>query len=171
MNTSVANTTVFFHIDFINKKIIGTKASFNKAGKGIGKEYEELARKVAAHPDFELEVKVPKHKSNKAKQTYDGLNFAFIEAYINTLENAADILNEYNKVKKFADDSKLKVYPMVKKWFLQKFSSEENPFDMAAAKEAISNHNLDRAVSSVAANEEARSEEIAENNLYAKAAA
>ena len=32
-----------FIIDFINKKIIGTKASFDKASKGSGAIYEELA--------------------------------------------------------------------------------------------------------------------------------
>ena len=45
-----------FIIDFINKKIIGTKASFDKASKGSGAIYEELATKVAKHPAFELVI-------------------------------------------------------------------------------------------------------------------
>ena len=46
-----------FIIDFAKKQIIGTKASFNKAGKGEGEIYTELATKMAAHPDFKLEIK------------------------------------------------------------------------------------------------------------------
>ena len=38
-----------FTIDFISKKIIGTQASFNKASKGTGEIYEELASKIAGH--------------------------------------------------------------------------------------------------------------------------
>ena len=34
---------VRFTVDFINQKIIGTKASFDKASKGFGPIYEELA--------------------------------------------------------------------------------------------------------------------------------
>ena len=56
--------TVRFTIDFFDQKIIGTKASFNKAAKGFGSEYEELAAKMAAHPNFELVVKEQKHKSS-----------------------------------------------------------------------------------------------------------
>ena len=81
MNTN-KNMNARFTIDFITKTITGTKASFNKAGKGFGAEYEELAAKLAAHPDFTLIVKEQKHKSTKAKRTYEGLDFDFMEAYI-----------------------------------------------------------------------------------------
>lgn len=55
MNTTSTMATISerFIIDFINKKIIGTKASFDKASKGSGAIYEELATKVAKHPAFE----------------------------------------------------------------------------------------------------------------------
>lgn len=43
-------STVRFTINFIKKQIIGTKASFDKASKGSGPIYEELAEKVAKHP-------------------------------------------------------------------------------------------------------------------------
>ena len=38
---------VRFTINFIAKEITGTKASFDKASKGFGPVYEELAEKVA----------------------------------------------------------------------------------------------------------------------------
>ena len=46
MKNTTEKTTVRFTIDFFEKEIIGTKASFNKAGKGCGPEYEELAEKI-----------------------------------------------------------------------------------------------------------------------------
>lgn len=71
-----------FTIDFISKKIIGTQASFNKASKGTGEIYEELASKIARHPNFEVAVKEQKKHITKAKRTYDGMDFKFMEAYI-----------------------------------------------------------------------------------------
>ena len=56
MNTIVASSksAVRFTLNFFDKTITGTKASFNKANKGFGPEYEELTSKMAAHPDFTL---------------------------------------------------------------------------------------------------------------------
>ena len=58
-----------FTIDFISKKIIGTQASFNKASKGTGEIYEELASKIARPPNFEVAVKEQKTHITKAKRT------------------------------------------------------------------------------------------------------
>ena len=67
MKNTTEKTTVRFTIDFFEKEIIGTKASFNKAGKGCGPEYEELAEKMAKHPDFQLVIKEQKHQAVRAK--------------------------------------------------------------------------------------------------------
>ena len=78
MNTIAAsNSNVRFTLDFFKKTITGTKASFNKANKGFGPEYEELTAKMAAHPDFELRVKEQKTKTTKAKRTYEGIHWTF----------------------------------------------------------------------------------------------
>lgn len=136
MNTTKSN--VRFTINFFEQTITGTKASFNKAGKGFGPEYEELTSKMAAHPTFSLVVKEQKQKSTKAKQTYEGLDFAFMEAYIDTLENADVISKKYAEVKAMAKKIETAVYPFTKKWFLDTFKN----FDMDAAKEAIYNHRI-----------------------------
>ena len=94
------NNTVRFTVDFINKKIIGTKASFDKASKGFGPIYEELAEKVANHPTFVLTVKEQKKHTTKAKRTYNGMDFDFMEAYIETRVNADQLMKEYKAVKK-----------------------------------------------------------------------
>ena len=144
MNTN-KNMNVRFTIDFINKSIIGTKSSFNKAGKGFGAEYEELAAKMAAHPDFKLVEKEQKHKSAKAKRTYDGLDFDFMEAYIEMQTDAQKLKNEYESVKQMAANCGTSKYPLTKKWFLGKFSTEDQPFDMEQARKEISDYRIQQA--------------------------
>ena len=136
MNTTKSN--VRFTINFFEQTITGTKASFNKAGKGFGPEYEELTSKMAAHPTFSLVVKEQKQKITKAKKTYEGLDFTFMENYIATLANAAEISKKYNEVKAMAKATKIAVYPFTKKWFLETFKD----FNMEEAKEAIYNHRI-----------------------------
>ena len=143
--TSSAKSVVRFPINFIDHTISGTKASFNKASKGFGPEYEELSAKIAAHPTFELVIKEQKTKSTKAKKTYDGLDFKFMEDYISTLDNAVALMKKYEAVKQMAKDCDTKVYPLTKKWFLDNFGSKEEGFDMEAAKERISNFRIAQA--------------------------
>ena len=148
--TSTANnkSAVHFTLNFFDKTITGTKASFDKAGKGFGAEYEELTVKMAAHPEFTLVYKEQKHKAAKAKRTYDGLNFSFMEDYIEIQENAADMMAEYKAVKQMAEKCGTKIYPLTKKWFLNKFSTETVPFDMGTAKEEINQHRIQAATES-----------------------
>ncbi len=127
-----------FAINFVDKTITGTKASFAKAGKGVGAIYLELATKMAAHPDFELKIKEQKKSSNKVKQTYDGLNFELMEKFITIQADSESLMRAYNGAKKMADDTGTSKYPFVKKWFLGQFKD----FDVAKAKEAISDHNI-----------------------------
>ena len=134
--------TVRFTIVFFGHKIIGTKASFNKAAKGYGPEYDELSAKMAAHPTFELVEKEQKHKSTRAKKTYDGLDFPFMRAYILTRPDSDILMKEYEEVKKVAKSSGTKTYPLTKKWFLGKFGTEEKPFDMDEAREAINAYRI-----------------------------
>ena len=141
------NVAPRFIIDFAKKQIIGTKASFNKAGKGAGEIYVELANKMAAHPEFTLEVKEQKKRSTKAKQTYDGLNFELMEKFITIQDDSESLMRAYNGAKKMADDTGTSKYPFVKKWFLGQFKD----FDVAEAKEAISNHNISLVVQNATA--------------------
>ena len=87
--TSSSKSAVRFTLNFFDKTITGTKASFNKANKGFGPEYEELTSKMAAHPDFTLVVKEQKTKTTKAKRTYEGMDYKFMEDYIATFEDAS----------------------------------------------------------------------------------
>lgn len=142
--------TVRFTVDFINKKIIGTKASFDKASKGFGPAYDELADKAAKHPNFELEIKEQKKHTTKAKRTYNGMDFSFMEDYIETRKNAKQLTEEYKAIKQMATDSGISIYPFTKKWFLGEFDPDNNGFDMDKAKEEIANYRIAKAVLSAA---------------------
>lgn len=145
MNTTTStNSTVRFTIDFFKQTIIGTKASFAKAGKGFGPEYEELTAKMATHPTFTLTVKEQKHKATCAKKTYEGMDFKFMEDYIATFEDAT-LAHEYESVKEMAKKCGTKAYPLTKKWFLGRFSKMEGGFDMDAARKDIANFRIAQA--------------------------
>ena len=136
----------FFSVDFFNTKITGTKASFNKASKGNGPAYEELTALIARHPDFTLVVKEPKKHTTKAKRTYNGMDFPFMEAYIQTRVNAEQIMAEYEAVKQMAEDANISVYPFTKKWFLGEFDSNGEGFDMEQAKKEIADYRIAKAI-------------------------
>ena len=136
-----------FVINFVDKTITGTKASFDKAGKGEGEIYTELATKMAAHPKFKLVVKEQKKRSTKAKQTYDGLNFDLMEKFIAIQSNADSLMRAYKGAKKMAKEIGSSVYPFTKKWFLGQFKD----FNVAEARKAISDHNVSLVVAYTAA--------------------
>lgn len=146
--TSSSKSAVRFTIDFFKKTITGTKASFDKAGKGFGAEYEELTAKMAAHPDFTLVIKEQKTKTTKSKRTYEGMDYKFMEDYIATFEDAS-MVKEYEAVKQMAEDCGTKAYPLTKKWFLGKFSDMEGGFDMDAAKKDIADYRIAKAQASI----------------------
>ena len=147
MNTT--KNAARFTLNFFDKTITGTKASFAKAGKGFGPEYEELTAKMAAHPTFTLTVKEQKHKATSAKKTYEGMDFKFMEDYIATFENAT-LAHEYESVKEMAKKCGTKAYPLTKKWFLGKFSDEESGFDMDAARKTIADFRIVQATKEAA---------------------
>ena len=136
----------FFSVNFFDGTISGTKASFNKASKGNGPAYEELTALIARHPDFKLVVKEPKKHTTKAKRTYNGMDFDFMEAYIETSVNDEQIMAEYEAVKKMAEDSGISVYPFTKKWFLGEFDSNGEGFDMEKAKKEIADYRVAKAI-------------------------
>ena len=146
--TTSSKSAVRFTIDFFKKTITGTKASFDKAGKGFGAEYEGLTAKMAAHPDFTLVIKERKAKTTKSKRTYEGMDYKFMEDYIATFEDAS-MVKEYEAVKQMAEDCGTKAYPLTKKWFLGKFSDMEGGFDMDAAKKDIADYRIAKAQASI----------------------
>ena len=134
-----------FTYNFPGQTIVGTKASFDKASKGFGPIYEELAERMAKQPTFGFEIKEPKKHTAKAKETYDGLDFPFMETYISIQSDAELAQKEYEAVKEKAKKIKRSVYPLTKKWFLDKYRG----FNMDDAKRAITQAMIDGAIKSV----------------------
>lgn len=112
-----------FTFDFVNKTIVGSKRSIERANKGLSPEYEELIEMLKKQPTFEVEAKVI--KVNKNKRKYTNLTFENMERYMSGLPNSKELLKEYNIVKENADTMFAK-YPLTKKWFLTKFPEFKN---------------------------------------------
>ena len=127
-------TTARFHLNFAAKQIVGTKASFDKAGKGYGPIYDELVALMAKHPDFECVAKAPK-KPAKPKQTYAGMDVKFMLDYASAV-NEAKFRTMMEGVRDFAKKSGLSVYPLVKRMFLEHYAPKGR-FAYATAKERV----------------------------------
>lgn len=111
MKNSVAVSSRFV-LDFAHKAIVGSKASFDKAGKVKGNAYEKLVSLMAMHPDFVCVVKEPKEPT-KPKQTYKGMDIPFILDYLAAIGDNKT-LKKVNDVIAFAKKDKLPSYPLVK---------------------------------------------------------
>ena len=130
-----------FTFDFVGRKIVGTKTSLNKAKHYGSDEYYELRKMMKEQPQFKVAAKEVKHRAKK--QTYKKLSFDFIEKYISIQSDADEIKREYERVKKIAADLKLSVYPLTKSWFLERFGSENTPFDMKKAIKELETAGID----------------------------
>ena len=127
------NSSVRFHLNFADKKIVGTKASYDKAGKGFGPIYDELVEKMASHPDYTLVVIEP--KPAKTKQTYKGMNVKFMLDYASAV-NEATFRSEMESVRDYAKSAELSVYPLVKRMFLEHYAPKGR-FAYVSAKERV----------------------------------
>ena len=128
---------VRFAVDFANQQIVGTETSLKKAKRYGSSEYIELCKLMEVHPHFAVVRK--EVNQNKSKKTYKNLSFNFIEKYISIQPNADEIRKEYIAIKNNAVSLDISVYPHTKSWFLKKFGSEEQPFDIDKAIEEINN--------------------------------
>ena len=127
---------MFFKTNYLTKTIEGTKSAFDKASKGTGEMFEELERLIRLHPEYQCVVVKPKVNINK--QTYDGLNIKFMERFIMTQMRSDEFMAEFERVKAYANATQKVAFPFIKKWFLNKFSTENEKFDMEYAREVIS---------------------------------
>ena len=145
-------SSVRFNYDFFKKTIVGTKASFDKASKGFGPAYEELAAKMAEHPDFTCVVKEQKKRTTKQKETYDGMNIEWMRTYIR-MKNNAEFSKRFEQAVQFAKNSKRSVYPLAKKFFLKEFTKNGVVnFDYAKAREEVQAYLVEKTVANNTAN-------------------
>ena len=132
--------SVHFTVDFAKKEIVGTQTALTKAQRYGNDEYKELCKLVEAHPQFKVVKK--EVQENKSKKTYKHMDFRFMKAYISIQPNAAELMKEYRQVKEVAETLGLSVYPHTKSWFLKKFGTEKERFDMKKAIEEMKEKGL-----------------------------
>lgn len=137
-----------FTYDFINRTIVASKATLKKASNPGTAEYKALMEMIAGQPTFRVAEKVI--EINRSKKTYSGLTYELMESFIDTQENAEQTKKVYEAVKKYAKTAGRSVYPITKKWFLNKFKD----FEMDKALEAIADNLVKTAEKSVSVSEE-----------------
>lgn len=102
------------NVDIITKTITISKAFYKKASDPRTAEYRELRTAVIENPTFEIVFKT------SDKKTYKGLNIAKMKAYIETQPNSEENLKSLDRAIEVAETKGSK-YPLIKKWFLEKF--------------------------------------------------
>lgn len=138
-----------FTLNFANKTIVGTQASFDKASKGFGPVYDELMKLVEKHPDFGFEVKEQKHKSQKPKRTYPGMNIEFIRDFIMAKEDANNLVS-FNMLMAYAEDTNSSKYPLAKKFLFDVYDTKKSPFNYEEAKELVKEFRFKKALAEAA---------------------
>ena len=132
--SNVATVSPRFSFNFPNRTIVGTKASFDKAGKGTGSAYEELVAMMEKQPTFEFEVKEPK-KPAKPRQTYKGMDIQFIKDFLAAVGDT-NTLKTVNEVIAFAKAMKKHAYPFVKRVLFDAYEE----FDYSSAKKIVNHY-------------------------------
>jgi hypothetical protein len=133
-----------FSINFTDNTIYGSKSALKKASNPATAEHKELMNLLATHPTFKVAEKEP----NTKKTTYKGMGFKMMADYISTQDNAEELMAEFETAKMMFGGK----YPLVKKWFLDTFGTEEKPFDMNEAREVINAFRIQKATENAETN-------------------
>ena len=134
MNTTTTSNAPRFILNFANKTIVGSKASFAKAGKGFGPVYDELVALMAKHPNFGIEEKAPKQPP-KTKQSYKGMDIPFMRDFL-VANNDSTTLKTLNDAIAFAKSAGMSIYPLAKRVFFDTYDC----FDYANAKQVVAEY-------------------------------
>ena len=115
------NTLRFDH----DARCIVMDRTFYKNSSNI--RFEEYAMLQRARQDYPTYTPVIKRiKRNPDKETYKGLTYAYMERYIESHENAVEIMTEYRELRLISEcHCKARRYPKIKKWFLKKYPEVE----------------------------------------------
>lgn len=112
-------------IDFNEGTIIVNAAYAKKASNPFSKEYEQIQRVRADYPDFTVITRTI--KKNSGKESYKGLTYDYMRAYIMSHEegeNRIKAVMEFDELLLISQcHSKAHRYPVIKNWFLEKYSA------------------------------------------------
>lgn len=110
--------TNFLRVDRENCLLIMDKTFAKNASLVGSREYAILQSACKDYPNYA--VKQRKIKTSPTKEHYNGLTYKFMEEYIDTHENAAQIRAEYEHLREIARCHSIR-YAHIKKWFLEKY--------------------------------------------------
>ena len=144
-NMANRNSSVRFHLNFADKQIVGTKASYDKAGKGYGPIYDELVALMAKHPDFACVVVAPKEPA-KPKQTYKGMDIAFMRDFLMANDDSTT-LKRLDDVVAYAKATGKSKYPLAKRVFFAVYDC----FDYVDAKRMVDEYRHQRTLANAKA--------------------
>ena len=115
------NTLRFDH----DARCIVMDRTFYKNSSNI--RFEEYAMLQRARQDYPTYTPVIKRiKRNPDKETYRGLTYAYMEHYIESHDNAVEIMAEYRELRLISEcHGKARRYPAIKRWFLKKYPEIE----------------------------------------------
>ena len=120
-------------INFEDKTIVMDRTFAAKVKDTRSDEYLHLQTVRKDYPDYRVITRTI--KSNPNKVTYSGLTYEYMENYILTHGDDAEVqkaLSEYRELRTIAKcHGKGKGYPVIKKWFLEKYDEIED-FGIAA---------------------------------------
>lgn len=128
------SSSVRFTLNFADKTIVGTKASFAKASKGFGPVYDELAALMAKHPTYRCVEKAPK-KPAKEKRSYVGMDIPFIIDFFHAIDMEEDAA-KLEKALAYAEANRISKYPLAKRMLFDVCPD----FDYASAKQEVAEY-------------------------------
>ena len=110
-------------IDFVNSIIIVNAAYAKKASNPFSQEYEQLQRVRADYPTYAVITRTI--KKNPEKESYKGLTYDYMRAYIMSHEEGMNRINvqmEFDELLLISQcHSSGRRYPVIKNWFLNKY--------------------------------------------------
>ena len=102
-----------------NKALEITKKFASAASRFGSDEYLELKAARSEFPTFKAAIKTT---GRKAKDSFKGLTYDFMEHYITSRSNSENIMNEYKDLKEMGKSvAAVKAYSQIKEWFLEKY--------------------------------------------------
>lgn len=112
-------------IDNENRLLIMDKTFAKNASNIRNEEYDLLQRARADYPNYDVKTRTIKKSS--CKESYKGLTYDYMRRYINykesTEESRLAALAEMDNLLFISEcHSKSKRYPVIKKWFLDKYT-------------------------------------------------
>ena len=114
-------------VDFSKNLIIMDRTFAKMSEDTNSSEYAKLQSVRKDYPEFKVITRTIKR--NPDKNTYKGLTYAYMERYILNSGNDEEVkeaLSEYRKLREIGECHKGKSYPVIKKWFLERYPEIEN---------------------------------------------